>query len=128
MKKKSFRSIPPPADPRYPGANAGHFGHSQPPATSEVAHTPTPYFENGPHHLQAQGEPGDVRPRVLAQFTPYATDETRAFIIRACNSHAALVETLEMTRTTLEANGWAHDCPKLMVAIRDALALAKSIK
>jgi hypothetical protein len=57
--------------------------------------TPLPYFTNGPRHLQAQGRLGDIRPRVIAQFTPrdeYQQDA--AYIAHAANAYPKLVEAL----------------------------------
>lgn len=92
---KNFKPLPPPADPRYPAANAAF---TQASAVGEAAHTPTPYRfveENarefsgmkawGECHSILSGEPGTVKD-VFVGFVLEKKDA--AFIIRACNSHA----------------------------------------
>lgn len=70
--------------------------HNTPRATGEVAHTPTPYIVREDNSIASDdwGTIAHVCPgankAIQAQM-----DATAAFIVRACNSHAALVEALE---------------------------------
>jgi hypothetical protein len=111
---------------------------SQPHAAGQAAHTPTPWKDyrgkpiSGGAEIWAKGERGTS---FCVADTAKVTDA--AFIIRACNSHAALVEALE--RVTGELHGLIKDeqdepavgitgwnsLHESVAAARAALALAK---
>ena len=87
----AFKPVNPPADPRYPAAG-------------EAAHTPTPYA------IDTQGDFSGLC--IISDFGRVAKlcesaevdDEakaTAAFIVRACNENARLVEALKACRASL---------------------------
>lgn len=77
-----------------------------------MSHTPTPWFINGPWHIQSQtdiegyranGEPIPALPKIIAKLTPIVEREANAaFIVRACNAHEELVKALRYALECLE--------------------------
>lgn len=84
--KKTFKSIPPQGDPRYPEAN--NF--------CEVSHRSVPWFKSPlyANTIQAQGKGTNPDNFICTMAGSKFKEANLAFIVRACNSHAALVEAL----------------------------------
>ncbi len=74
-------------------------------SAAKTPHTPTPYVVNGfggDYRVVARLEPHGVA--ISAKGERGDEIETADFIVRACNSHAALVAALE--RAELLLSGW----------------------
>lgn len=88
-------------------------------------HTPTPYevSENNIHVWSGKTLVAIAVPSV-GQIKEGRIGDNAAFIVRACNSHAALVEALEKMVDVAAAYGASENLPVFQIAF-DALALAK---
>lgn len=100
----------------------------------EAQHTPVPWFINGPGHLQAatpiignrsNGEPIPGNPAIIAKIlSENPMDE--AFILRACNSHDALLAALRsIENTAMRAGGHGVICQAVLTEARQAIAKAE---
>lgn len=91
------------------------------------AHTPTPWFANGPCDIVAKNPDGSGY-IVLAHFTHTALpkkekEANAAYIVRAVNSHAQLVEALTELADYLDDSG--HKELPLTAKARSVLVLAE---
>jgi hypothetical protein len=85
----------------------------------ETTHTPTPFHANPDNPLEVWSESNTL----VAECDPYESSDAEAkvnaaFIVRACNSHAALVAACESALTGVLN-------PEHRRRIKNALALAK---
>jgi hypothetical protein len=109
--------------------------------TTSSSHTPTPWFvayrEDGTPIIDAEYQPHGLVCELAKQYPQDdgvrsldAEQANAAFIVRACNSHAALVEALEEIQRTADAHPmirlahYVENWPK----IRAALDAAKGVK
>ena len=107
---------------------------SQPRAAGEAAHTPTPWaIRHGSHYdyIHAPIDNGGGIGRFVAKLPDDEQGKRdAAFIVRACNSHAALVAALEAVADyavalDFERNGHQVNAPECIQLARAALAQAK---
>jgi hypothetical protein len=98
-------------------------------------HTPGPWFVNGPWHIQAQGQMGDIRPRIVAQAVNARPDTPEGLATLDANARliASAPELLEMLALALPYVEEAESDPvnkkgsvaKLIKQIRAAIAKAE---
>ena len=97
--------------------------------TGQAAHTPTPWIiasqiAGEGIWIESEGDEPEEICKVSAETTGEKEAKANAaFIVRACNSHAALVEALELVDDMWANNGEPTD--EHIRRIRAALKLAK---